>query len=262
MVWQVIGVMLTLAGGFEWAFAPGLGKLAGVTDKTAEHILSVTHAGADVAADVGKEMAGKPGEQPGTPAIPGAQTLAGAAGGDPLAFMTSNSAALEQQRQKILAAFIQRSSATRDYSDDDWLDITKFNLTVQEQIYQQLYVDLQGAASDADKLKSDKDIAFVLERHLWASWISGQAEELAKDYKEMQEAYAMAPMGGMSYMPDEKDYEQGYSLGGDIEDRLNEVGFVPDGVTLTGSWYSSNSPDNWRELLLNFARGYNEGITR
>lgn len=251
MVWAVIGAMVTIAGGFEWAFASGLGKLGNMEEKVADRIVSVAHAGADVAVDAAKEGSGK-AETPELPSIPGAQTPAGAAGGDPLAFLTSNSAKIEHYRQNILDAFIKRSSVTRNYSDDDWLDNKKFNPNDQEQLYQQLFDNLQKVASDADKLKPDPEIALVLERHLWARWISDQADALlAEQAEEEARGDVIWSSGGA----------ENYSIGSDVEVRLTEVGMADKAVvTLTGHWYSSNDPDNWRELLLKCARNYDGSI--
>ncbi len=257
MVWGVFKVMLTMAGGFEWAFVPALGKLGIKSEEVAEHVLSAGHALADVTVDAAKESASKKAETPATASIPGFQAPAGAAGGDPLAFLTSNAATLENYRQGILDAFINHLTATQGYSDEDWLDTQKFNLQAQEQLYSQLLDNLQQQASDADKLKPDTEIARVLERHLWAYWITEQAEQMDKDYKEMgQYQFASLDIPGETRTTSELMF----TPGADIEKRLNKLN-IDDraGVSLSGHWYSSNSPDNWSELLVKWARDYAEG---
>lgn len=266
-VMGVFKAALTIAGGLEWAFVPALGKLgAGAkatadaikeTTETVEHVVSTTHAVADVGLDYAKEAAGKKPETPATESIPGAQMPAGAAGGDPLAFLTSNSALLERHRGNIEQAFIQRSNTTRAYSDDDWL---KFDLTAQEKGYQQLLTNLQTVASSADDLVSDNEIALVLERHLWARWISEQAESMDKTAEEMgkESPYGMMYEGGDMYSA-----KNMFTPGAEIEKRLKEINVdIFAGVELTGHWYSSNSPDNWRELLINWAKDYNGTISK
>lgn len=251
-VMSVVKAMVVFAGGFEFAFAEHLGKLAGVTEKTAEHILSVGHAATDIVVDAVKEGI-KPAKTPESASIPGAKTLAGAAGGDPLAFLTSNLAALDNYQQTISNAFIQRSMITGSYtSDDQW---SNFSPPTQEAIYKDLFDKLDKVASTADKLKPDSVIAHVLERHIWAHWIVETAERVDNNTKEM--------VGGIGGMPFEgtEGTNSIFTPGADIEKRLNEV-FVAAfaGVELTGHWYSSNSPDNWRDLLIKWARKYDEGI--
>lgn len=265
-VMGVFKAALTIAGGLEWAFVPGLGKLgAGAkataeeikeSTETAEHIVSTTHAVADVGVDYAKEAATKKTETPATESIPGAQMPAGAAGGDPLAFLTSNSALLEQHRGNIEQAFIQRSNATRAYSDEDWLN---FDPTAQERGYQQLFTNLQTVASSADDLVADNEIALVLERHLWAHWISEQAEAMDKSAKEMGRG---SPFG---MMHDDETYSARnmFTPGAEIEKRLKDINVdILASVELTGHWYSSNSPDNWRELLINWANHYEGTISK
>lgn len=265
-VMGVFKAALTIAGGLEWAFVPGLGKLAAGANatkeaiekstETVERIVSTTHAVADVGLDYAKEAAAKKPETPATESIPGAQMPAGAAGGDPLAFLTSNSALLERHRGSIEQAFIQRSNTTRAYSDDDWL---RFDPAAQEKIYQQLFTNLQTVASSADDLVSDNEIALVLERHLWARWISEQAESMDKDFKEMGGYPYSMEFGGEKKNP----AEMMFTPGAEIEKRLKEINVdILAGVELTGHWYSSNSPDNWRELLINWAKDYSGTISK
>lgn len=265
-VMGVFKAALTIAGGLEWAFVPGLGKLgAGAkataaeikeSTETVEHIVSTTHAVADVGVDYAKEAAAKKPETPKTESIPGAQMPAGAAGGDPLAFLTSNSALLEQHRGNIEQAFIQRSNVTRAYSDDDWL---KFDPAAQEKGYQQLFTNLQTVASSADDLVADNEIALVLERHLWARWISEQAEAMDKTAKG---AGKESPYG-MMYENEMYSAKNMFTPGAEIEKRLKEINVdIFAGVELTGHWYSSNSPDNWRELLIKWANDYSGTISK
>lgn len=281
-VMSAVGAVLTLAGGFEWAFVPGLGKLGIESEKTAEHILSVSHAAADVTVDVAKEAMAHKTETPAPASIPGAQTPAGLAGGDPLAFLTSNTAALESHQRNIFNAFAQRSLLTQGFSDEDWL---KFDLNAQDQLYQQLFDHLQTVASGAEQLEQDNIIALVLERHLWASWIGEQAEGIDKEMQEEQKYFEMSnPLMSMAVKGaekvDEKWQEEMYghemakpeskpaseemfTPGAEIEKRLIEINVdILAGVELTGHWYSSNSPDNWRELLIKWAHEYKGSISK
>lgn len=254
MVMEVISGMMTLAGGFEWAFAAGLGKLGVKSAETAEHIVAIAHAETEAVFDITKEGAKQAkaadAKKPELLEILGFLAPAGAAGGDPLAFLTSNSAALEHHLQNIEDAFSVRSKLTQNFSDDDWLT---FDPAAQEQIYQQLFDGLQSVASEADKLTNDAEMALILERHLWCQWIIatyGDWHEAFEKNKKMMEHVAMA--GEREFTID---------LGSDIEDRINEVGLAKlAGVQLSGHWYSSNSPDNWAELLFSTAQTYSEGI--
>jgi hypothetical protein len=274
-VMGALGAMLTLAGGFEFAFAPGLGKLAGTSGKTAEeikkltkeeikgmeeageHAVSAAHSVVDVGLDRAKEGA-KPAETPKSESIPGAQAPAGAAGGDPLAFLTSNLAAIDHQWQSIAQAFAVRSALTRDLSDDQWLN---FDVGAQEKIYQQLYDDFLKVASPASELASDDIIALVLERHMWASWIKETAEQASKAEK-MYQHFGGMEFGDAESNEDNKNTDYSwFSPGSEIESRLNELNInILAGVELTGHWYSSNSPDNWQELLVKWAHEYAQGI--
>jgi hypothetical protein len=284
MVMEVIGGMVTLAGGFEWAFAAGLGKLGVKSTETAEHIVALAHAGTEVAFDASKEIAKKAGaevaKKPELLEILGFLAPAGAAGGDPFAFLTTNSAALEKHLQNIRNAFIAHSNLTQNFSDDDWLCI---DVGAQERLYSRLFDDLNTVASEADKLTDDNELARILERHIWANWMSKQVEDMDKEMQEEQKDFAMYnPLMNLAAeeaqaadkklqeeiygheiaKPEQMSAaEQMFTPGGDIEKRLIEVGVDKQaGVELSGHWYSSNSPDNWRELLIRWAHEYKEGI--
>jgi hypothetical protein len=258
-VWGAVKAMVTVAGGFEFAFAPALGKLGGVSEKTAEeigrfggHIFSVAHAGAGVTLDYIKEHT-KPGKAPESESIPGAQIPAGAGGGDPLAFLTSNQAALEHHWQQIVQAFAVRSALTRGFSDEEWLN---FDVGAQEKIYQQLYADFQTVASPASKLADDAIIALVLERHMWASWIQAAAREAVN-------LLTLARWYGIDLPEDEETPHSMFTPGAEIERRLKELNIdILAQVELTGHWYSSNSPNNWRDLLIKWAHEYDQGIAK
>ena len=265
-VMSVFKAALTIAGGLEWAFVPGLGKLgAGAkataeeikeSTETVEHIVSTTHAVADVGLDVAKEAAAKKPETPATESISGVQMPAGSMGGDPLAFLTSNSALLEQHKGNIEQAFIDHSNQTQAYSDADWL---KFDLAGREAGYQNALEGLQKVAGSSDDLVSDNEIALVLERHLWARWISEQAESMDKTAEAMKKE---SPYG-MMYESEMYSAKNSFTPGSEIEKRLIEINVdIFAGVELTGHWYSSNSPDNWRELLIKWANNYDGTISK
>lgn len=275
---QLIGAAAAIifAAGFEWVAAGALGAMgasAGRIEKTIELIENPANAAVsgsvNVAGVTTSTSSATQGQTPATPSTPGVQTPAGAAGGGAMAFLTSNSEALEHHVQLIEQAFINRGAQTQSFTDKQWED---FNPSAQESVYQQLLDQLSSVASGIEQLKTPAQVAQVFERHLWALWISNQADALSKAY--IQQFQSENPQFGSSspeappraedsrrLYEGETKAEQQYDMGSDIEARLNQVGVSGlAGVTLTGHWYSGNSPDNWRQMLLNWARSYSESI--
>ncbi len=256
---QLAGAALAIlfAAGFEWAFAGALGKLgteAGKIPKIVELGENPANAavsgGVNVAGVLTSKSSTTQGQTPPTSSVPGLQVPAGAAGGDAMAFLTSNSEAIERHVGLIEQAFINRAAAMQNYTDDQWLQFTP---STEEAKYQQLLDALKNAASGVEQLKPAEAVAQVLERHLWALWITNQADTLLA---EQAKEHALGEWeGGGS--------EENYSVGSDVEVRLNQVGAsAKANVQLTGHWYTSNSPGNWRELLLKWARTYDGSIAK
>jgi hypothetical protein len=251
---QLIGmaVALGLAVSFEWIFTAGLGavgmsgkKLKDTVELLENPANSLVSSSINVTAAKGAADSAKQG------AAPGSSPGGGAPGGSPLAFLTRNLEMLGGHKQDIAQAFITRSGELDKASDDAW---ERFDPTVQQAIYDKLLADLKAAGAGKEQLKPEAEITQILERHLWALWIKGNTLLL------VQLDHPTPEHGGPPMTADDPT-QPVYDLGTDVEQRLNAVEVSKKaGVVLTGHWYSSNTPDNWKKLLYVWAHDYREAI--
>jgi hypothetical protein len=251
---QLIGaaVAIGFAAGFEWAFTGLLGQLGRSAAQIKNAVEAVENpANAAVSGSVnvtGVLVASQSARTGQTPSLLG--------GGGAIGYLTRNSEQLEHHAQLIEQAFVNRSRSMQGYSDEQWL---RFNPPAQEAIYQTLLTNLNASASGVEGLKAAAPLALVLERKLWAMWISNlRREELesARASDELANATGSGSLDALGWA----ESNPRYGLGADIEARLNEVGVSSlAGVTLSGHWYSSNS-SGWRLALVSWASSYNESI--
>ncbi|GEM_PF-5196748 len=215
------------AAGFEYVFSFGLGKLGlsakrikDVVEQWENPVNAVVSSSSNVVGARQSQTAARQGPPPSSDTA-----LPGPAAGDPLTFMTSNLEAVKKHEQSMEDAFKSRLARMQGASDEEW---DKFNVAEQERIYQGLFNDLQNVAKGAEDLKDVTQLAITIEHHLWALWIQGNFIRIATHT----------------------------AIGSDIEDRLTAVGVAAAAnVTLTGHFYSSNSPSDWRKLLISWATG-------
>ncbi len=155
----------------------------------------------------------------------------GGPGGGAVAYLARKSEALEQQSQFIEQAFVDRSLALGGLSDEQW---ASFDVGAQEQIYQQLLDGLDAAGSGVEKMKPVEDVANVIERYMWASWVLNSA--------------------------DRESSGRLWNFGTDIDLRLIKIGVERDaGVLLSEHWWQHSS-DNWGYAISAWARGYKGSI--
>jgi hypothetical protein len=162
----------------------------------------------------------------GAEAAKDAASRADAPTGNPLSLLTSATEAIAGYQQRFQAALLKRREELDKLSDKQWEQLA---LGTQEAIYIKLLTEIELTGDGVERLKPAAELAAVLERHLWALWLKAHPFLL--------------------------------QIGGEIEDRLNAAGVSERaGVVLTGHWYSSNEPDDWRDKLMQWARGYNERL--
>lgn len=251
---QLIGAALSIgfAAGFEWVIGGALGavgKKLGKTEKQIEDFVEWLENPANTVVssavnNVGAYTAKKSAEEGQLPAV----------GGGALQFLTSNSQALKAHLQAFEAAYVKRSDGMKGATDDQW---EALNLATWEAKYQAALADLNDSFSGVEEMKPDAEVAQILERHLWALWLQGQGQA---ELKEKQGAIAS---GDQRRQATAMGTEPEYSVGSYIEDALTKVGIAKiKSLKLSGHWYEGNSPGNWKALLLEWARGYNETLKK
>ena len=257
---QLVGGALTIgfAIGFEWMFSRGCGAVGAVATKVNGKVPNILadKPGAPVGSAV-KGLSEKVENPANTAAQAGVNITAaktaqgstetgqppakapgdgGAPVGSALGFLAANGAILSGHVKSIEDAFVTRGEAIEAAKPEFW---DTYDPKTQEAIYQGLLDELKKAGSGATELQDDGKLKLILERHLWATWIKRQT------------------------VPDITHGGTIQGLGSFIEDRMNAVGIAPlAGVTMTGHWYSGNSPSNWRQLLIGWANKYAEPITK
>jgi hypothetical protein len=244
---QLIGAAGTFvfAAGFEWAVSSGLGKL-GVNATRISKIVEQWENPANALASSGVNIAGsvtaqKDAQAGQTPSLSGGS----------IQFLTSNSEALEHHVQSLEAAFSARANKMKGATDEEW---DAFDLNVQESLYQQLFNNMKDSASGVESLKDANQIGRVIERHLWALWLTGQQKAELDAKQATIEAGNPIDLDPTKSAPD-------FSVGSYIEDELNACGVATfAGVRLSGHWFVPNSSD-WLEKLVEWARGYGEQLT-
>jgi hypothetical protein len=178
--------------------------------------------------------------------VPAAKSTAGVGGGGPnlpsaMAFLTVNGEALEEQNQHVEEAFAKRAGERQSATDEA---VLKFDLQTQEGKYASIDAQLKAASNGIENMKSASDVARILERHLWVAWLRERGRLRIQGKTERQ-------------------YYEFDGWGSYIEDRFNFLGIAKDAnVTLTGHFYSPNSPSEWAEKLLSWAGTYRDGIAK
>jgi hypothetical protein len=173
----------------------------------------------------------------------------------PMAFLTKNLEELEGHNQALERAFATRAGGIKaaDNAKLDALDVNGW-----EAQYATLLSALNIACKGVEEMKSNSDVALILERYIWAGWIRGQAKTLVNMGHGVAEYPAGKPDPSKPMPP---GISYGLDLGTYLEDRLNDIGVSKQaGVKLSGHWYSSNEPGDWRERLINWAWTYHEVI--
>ncbi len=253
---QLLGAAMVIifAAGFEWAVAGMLGRFgfeAGRIKNFIEAVENPANAAASSSVNVaGVATATNSANTAQVPAIPNM--------GGSVAYLTQNLEGIERHSQLIEQAFVNRSNTLSRFTDDQW---EHYNPNAQEAQYQQLLNNLNQSAKGIEQLKAANQVAQILERHLWALWIKRQRENEVAAHRASDEAAQQSGSGSLDIMGRHEEPDHGYDVGSDIESRLNQMGVSAlAGVTLTGSWYSRNSPRNWRQLLYQWALNYRESI--
>jgi hypothetical protein len=253
---QFWGAVLTVgfAAGFEFVFAAGLGSLGSRLALTEAQIKTViekvenpANAAASGTSNVAATAAANSAvnDRPAQPLPPAAGGGSGGGTASPMAFLATNQAELAKHGQAIEEAFSARAAQT-----------VPADLAAQERIYQGLYDDLQKAGKGVENLKSPPELAKVIETHMWAIWIKNQ--DLAA-----QAAVQAGVESGSGSLEPFGHHDAQYDLGSYVEDRFNELGIArAASVTLTGHWYSPNSPSDWKQKLFNYAEGYGETLAK
>jgi hypothetical protein len=148
--------------------------------------------------------------------------------GPPLTHLSRSIEAIAASQQALEEAFLNRRKGLDELDEDEWEHL---DLAAQEMIYGKLLAEIEAAGSGVEKLRDEAALAVILERHLWALWLKGN----------------IAMQGA------------GLGIGSEIEDRLTKIGVAGlAGVDLT-PWLW-NEPDDWRALLLSWARAFNQPI--
>jgi hypothetical protein len=174
----------------------------------------------------------------------------------PMAFLTKDLEELEHHNQALERAFATRAGGI-NAADNAKLD--SLNVSAWETQYASLLAALNTACKGVEAMKSDAEIARILERYIWAGWIKEQAKTQVNIDGRGVISYPAGKPDPSRPLPPGDSYA--LDLGGYIEDRLNEVGVSKlAGVTLSGHWYSGNEPDDWKRRLLTWAWSYNEVI--
>jgi hypothetical protein len=248
---QVLGLVLSVAaaGLFEPLATAGLGVLAGKFQKvklTAERIDKIVEraenpvvaaVGGTVSNVRGVQAAGESQERGRMPAVQpsgGSPTT-----GDALAFLTQNLETLAGCQRQMEQAFASRSAQLDGLTPQQW---AAFDPAAKDAEYQQILTEMNQVAAGVERLKDAGAIAAVYERYMWSAWLR-------------RDGHLVTLTGSKAGI------HETYDLGTDIEARLMAVGVgALAGVTLTGHWYSSNSPANWGPLLIAWARDYRESI--
>jgi len=274
MATQVVGLMatVTFSAGLEWALTSALGRL-GVSSariqsivEAVENPLNTTAQGSvnviatrGAANDARRGQTPSPTSPPGTPGTStasGAEVGAGGGGailGSPVAFLTSNLEHLAAKRQGVEGAFSARADRLHAMAPEAW---STFDPAAQNAVYQAEYDKLIKTSSGVSAMRTGADVAKILERHMWATWI--KAQDMAARAALEAAAHAGNPL---DLDPNRPGREPDFGLGSHVEDRLNALDVARlSGVVLTGHWYSSNEPSNWKHVLFAWATSYLESV--
>jgi hypothetical protein len=189
------------------------------------------------------------------PAVKGGRDTGVPAEVRPMAFLTANLEQLELHNKALEDAFATRAG---DIKAADTAKLDALDVNAWEARYASLLAGLDAACKGVEAMKSDREVARILERYIWAGWIRAQAKEKVNMEHGVLEYPAGKPDASQGLPP---GTSYALDLGGYVEDRLNDIGVSKlAGVTLTGHWYSGNEPGNWAERLIAWAWNYNEVI--
>ena len=220
---QLVGAAaaVVFAGAFEWVAMAGLGALGKSIDaakSAVELIENPANALVSGAVNVTSAAAAQSSTARG-------QTPTTSAGSDALAFLTSQSEALELHTRAIEQAFATRADSMKNLTDEQW---EQLDPNAQEAQFTALLQGIKQAGAGVEDMKDARSVALVLERQMWARWIPQQYAE---------------------------------SIGADIEQGLIKAG-VPElaGIKLSGHWYLPNS-QGWLTKLFAWARTYSESVS-
>lgn len=166
-----------------------------------------------------------------------------------MSFLTSNFETLTEIQAEIEDAFDRRSLMLDGLSDTQML---QYDPAGAEAEYQAALDDMSRVAAGVELLKEGAEIARIYEWYMWAAWLRNRRRRHAvASYSEAPRLWGAPP----------SNIEPEISIGTDIEDRLRGVGVGrAAGVTLTGHWYSENTPADWTIRLAQWADGYRESI--
>jgi hypothetical protein len=236
-----------LAFGFQPLLAAGLGKLGRTADKIKDTVElwenPVLQAAGSTANIYPLAKGGRDRDVP--------------ANVRPMAFLTKNLEALELHNQGFELAFATRAGGINAAED---AKLHALDVKAWDTKYSSLLALLTAACNGVEAMKTDEQVAQIFERHIWAGWIRAQTKTLLNMDGKGVARYPAGKPTPSEPLPPGISYE--LDLGGDIEDRLNEIGVSKlAGVTLSGHWYSSNEPGDWERRLLTWAHDYNAVIS-
>lgn len=248
---QIIGGVsaVVFAFGFEWMAGAALGQL-GMQLKKIEDVVEIIENPVNAAVSASVNIAGVQTSKRSAEA--GQTPTGGVGGGSAMGYLTQNLEVLENHSELIEQAFENRAENLNKMTDEQW---EKFDTNAVEKSYEQLLVNLDKSGEGVELMKKATDVGDILERHLWALWLRSNIDSLRQAHDKTPPADLVPEFG--PYKP-----EEGISIGTDIELRLNAVSISKlAGIELTGHWYSSNSPVNWKEKLAKWANAYDESLS-
>jgi hypothetical protein len=246
MAIQVIGLLatVTFAAGFEWAFTAVVGRLGLEATKIKNVVEAVENPANALASGTvnvtGTSVANTDAQRGQAPSQPGSA----------VGFMATNLEALAAKRQLIEQAFVNRRTHLDTLTPEAW---QRLDVNAQNTIYQQLFTELTHRFLGVDQLKSREQLAVILERQMWASWIVAQDTAAREATRLANDTGIASGSGPIDLDPNNPDRPPEFSLGGYVEDRLNELNISRDAhVHLSGHAVWPNSPGDWRRQLFNW----------
>jgi hypothetical protein len=244
-----LAISVIFASGFEWMFRSALGWVgvsAGKIKDTVELVENPANALVGGLATNARTtyIANEDAQQGQVPAL-------GGGGGGAVAFLTSQSEALDKHAGDIEGAFLARTETLDTMKDDAW---NSFDVAAQATTYDRLYRELEAAGKGVEALRDGQEIALIIERHLWAAWIQGRHTALIEYVSDLADADA-GEVGSK--------YSQALSnFGSDINERLIAVGIEEKaGTGLYTHWWQANAY-GWQEKLMHWAQSYKESVLK
>jgi len=164
--WEMLAVSLVAATAFEPIFDRTLGKWStwlGEHKEQIENPFNVLVQG--ISSNVGPAYAAKTASDKGQPPSANASDQVDAA--DPITFLTKQLAAIEGKTVEINNSFSLRATKFED-PKADW---EHFDLAAHSKEYTDALATGETLFGSNEKLKSDDEMATIIERHLWANWV-------------------------------------------------------------------------------------------